>query len=205
MSEDIKLDGVKKRFGDVKAVNGIDLSVEKGTFLTLLGPSGCGKTTTLRMIAGFEEPTEGSVIIDGEDVSSTPPYDRPTSMVFQNFALFPHKSVGENVAFGLKMRGVDAAHLQPERDVLPHGLVREEREVLEDHARRAVVRRGRRDVLPVDDDRPLGRFLEPRDHPKRRRLPATGGPEQREKRPLFDAEIDTVHRFYVPEPLFDAV
>jgi spermidine/putrescine ABC transporter ATP-binding subunit len=108
MSEDIKLDGVKKRFGDVKAVNGIDLSVEEGTFLTLLGPSGCGKTTTLRMIAGFEEPTEGSVIIDGEDVSSTPPYDRPTSMVFQNFALFPHKSVGENVAFGLKMRGVDA-------------------------------------------------------------------------------------------------
>lgn len=108
MSEDIILDGVKKSFGDVKAVNNIDLRVEKGTFLTLLGPSGCGKTTTLRMIAGFEEPTEGSVIIDGQDVSATPPYDRPTSMVFQNFALFPHKTVGENVAFGLKMRSVDA-------------------------------------------------------------------------------------------------
>lgn len=106
MTDDIILESITKRFGDVTAVNDIDLRVKRGTFLTLLGPSGCGKTTTLRMIAGFEEPTEGRVVIDGQNVSSTAPYDRPTSMVFQNFALFPHKTVGENVAFGLKMRNV---------------------------------------------------------------------------------------------------
>lgn len=103
---DIVLKDVTKRFGDVVAVEDLDLRVEKGSFLTLLGPSGCGKTTTLRMLAGFEEPTEGTVEIEDEDVSSVSPYNRPTSMVFQNYALFPHKSVGENVAFGLKMRDV---------------------------------------------------------------------------------------------------
>jgi len=107
MTNDVILDGVTKQFADVTAVDDIDLEVERGTFLTLLGPSGCGKTTTLRLIAGFETPTAGSVTIDGTDVSTTPPNERPTSMVFQSYALFPHKTVGENVAFGLKMRGVD--------------------------------------------------------------------------------------------------
>lgn len=103
---DVELNNVTKRFGELVAVDDLNLTVEQGSFLTLLGPSGCGKTTTLRMIAGFEEQTEGTVSIQGEDVSGLSPYNRPTSMVFQSYALFPHKTVGENVAFGLKMRDV---------------------------------------------------------------------------------------------------
>jgi spermidine/putrescine transport system ATP-binding protein len=103
---------VTKRFGDVTAVDRLDLAIEPGEFFTLLGPSGCGKTTTLRMVAGFEEPSEGSLLIDGSDVAGLPPHKRPTNTVFQSYALFPHLSVAENVAFGLKRQGIDRAEVQ---------------------------------------------------------------------------------------------
>jgi spermidine/putrescine transport system ATP-binding protein len=98
----VKLDRVVKRFGGFAAVDGVTLDIDSGEFFTLLGPSGCGKTTTLRVIAGFEDPTEGRVLIDGDDVCGLPPYKRPTNTVFQSYALFPHLSVERNVAFGLQ-------------------------------------------------------------------------------------------------------
>src|SRR5688500_638326 len=107
----VKLQGVTKRFGDFPAVRSLDLTVGAGEFFTLLGPSGCGKTTTLRMVAGFEEPSEGRVLIDGADVAGLPPHKRPTNTVFQSYALFPHLSVGDNVAFGLKRKGVASAEI----------------------------------------------------------------------------------------------
>lgn len=100
----VRLEGVSKRFGEVVAVNQVNLAVRRGEFLTLLGPSGCGKTTTLMMIAGFEVPDEGAVFIGGQEVTHAPPYRRPVNTVFQNYALFPHMTVYENVAFGLRMR-----------------------------------------------------------------------------------------------------
>jgi len=105
-SYDVRLDGITKRFDDVTAVDDVSLDVESGKFLTLLGPSGCGKTTLLRCIDGFETPTSGEVAIGGERVTDVPPFERDTSMVFQSYALFPHMTVGENVAFGLQMKGI---------------------------------------------------------------------------------------------------
>ena len=101
---DVEFRNVSKHFGDFIAVDRVDLQVEKGEFLTLLGPSGCGKSTTLRMIAGFLHPTEGEVLIAGEVMGTRPAYRRDSSMVFQDYALFPHMSVFENVGFGLKER-----------------------------------------------------------------------------------------------------
>jgi putative spermidine/putrescine transport system ATP-binding protein len=106
---DIRLTGLVKRYGDVVAVDGIDLEIARGEFFTLLGPSGSGKTTTLRMIAGFEVPTSGSVELAGEDVSGVPPYDRAVNTVFQDYALFPHMSVGQNVEYGMRVSKVDKA------------------------------------------------------------------------------------------------
>jgi len=100
----IRLENLTKQFKEVLAVDDVTLEVEPGTLVCLLGPSGCGKTTTLRMIAGFEDPTAGRILIGDEDVTEMPPYSRPTAMVFQSYALFPHMSVYENVAYGLKAR-----------------------------------------------------------------------------------------------------
>ncbi|GAB4267926.1 spermidine/putrescine ABC transporter ATP-binding protein PotA [Deferrisoma sp.] len=108
----VELRGVTKRFGPKTVVDGVELAVEPGEFLTLLGPSGCGKTTILRMIAGFERPTEGRVRIAGEDVTDLPPQRRAVNTVFQNYALFPHLTVWENVAFGLRARGAPAREIR---------------------------------------------------------------------------------------------
>jgi spermidine/putrescine transport system ATP-binding protein len=102
----VRLQGVTKQFGDLVAVRDVDLDVGQGEFFTLLGPSGCGKTTTLRMVAGFEDPSAGTVLIEGADVAGLPPYRRPTNTVFQSYALFPHLSVRDNVAFGLQRKKV---------------------------------------------------------------------------------------------------
>jgi len=102
----IVLEHVSKRFGSAVAVNDVHLSIKRGEFFSLLGPSGCGKTTTLRMIAGFETPSEGRILLEGVDVSNVPPYQRNVNLVFQNYALFPHMSVGDNVAFGPRNKGL---------------------------------------------------------------------------------------------------
>jgi putative spermidine/putrescine transport system ATP-binding protein len=103
---DISVRNLTKRYGDVVAVDGVDLDIPAGEFFTMLGPSGSGKTTTLRMIAGFEMPDEGSIELAGEDVSRLPPYDRPVNTVFQDYALFPHMTVQQNVEYGLVVRKV---------------------------------------------------------------------------------------------------
>ncbi|WP_349497245.1 ABC transporter ATP-binding protein [Clostridium felsineum] len=100
----IRVLNVVKAFSDQKAVDNVSVDIKKGEFLTLLGPSGCGKTTTLRMIAGFEEPTGGKIILDGDDVSTKNPYERDVNTVFQNYALFPHMNIFNNIAFGLKIK-----------------------------------------------------------------------------------------------------
>lgn len=106
---DIRLAGLSKRYGDLAAVDGVDLDVEPGEFFTLLGPSGSGKTTTLRLVAGFELPDAGRIELGGEDVSRVPPYARDVNTVFQDYALFPHMNVVENVEYGLRIRKVPRA------------------------------------------------------------------------------------------------
>ena len=108
----VRLERVTKRFGDFTAVREMELDIPRGEFFTMLGPSGCGKTTTLRMVAGFEEPTEGRVLLDGDDVTGLPAFRRPTNTVFQSYALFPHRSVEQNVAFGLERQKVDKAEVR---------------------------------------------------------------------------------------------
>ena len=107
----VRLEGIAKQYGDVVAVDGIDLDVRDGEFFSMLGPSGSGKTTTLRMIAGFEVPSAGRILLHGHDVTDVPPFDRDVNTVFQDYALFPHLSVGDNVAYGLMVRKVP----RPER------------------------------------------------------------------------------------------
>ena len=105
----VRLEHLVKRFGDVEAVAGVNLEIRDGEFFSMLGPSGSGKTTTLRMIAGFEEPTEGRILLHGRDVTGVPPFDRDVNTVFQDYALFPHMTVGENVSYGLMVRKTPAA------------------------------------------------------------------------------------------------
>jgi putative spermidine/putrescine transport system ATP-binding protein len=102
----VKLEGVTKRFGDVEALVDVDLEIDDGEFFSMLGPSGSGKTTCLRLIAGFEVPTEGRILLHGEDISGRPPYERDVNTVFQDYALFPHMSVADNVAYGLMVQRV---------------------------------------------------------------------------------------------------
>jgi spermidine/putrescine transport system ATP-binding protein len=111
-SAEIRLIGLEKRFGDVRAVDGVSLDIGGGEFFSLLGPSGCGKTTTLRMIGGFELPTAGRILLRDRDVTNDPPDKRPVNMVFQNYALFPHLDVGDNIGFGLRRRKVDRAEIR---------------------------------------------------------------------------------------------
>ena len=111
MSASVEVRGVTKRYGSVTAVDNISLTIAPGEFLTLLGPSGCGKTTLLRLIAGFETPDIGSLLIGGVDITNHPPYRRPVNQVFQSYALFPHLTVGENIAFGLRMEKMPAKEI----------------------------------------------------------------------------------------------
>lgn len=116
MKIDVELKNVTKKFGDVVAVNDVSFKVGKGEFFSLLGPSGCGKTTTLRMISGFEKPTEGEVYIRGELMTDVPPFKRPTNLIFQNLALFPHMNVYDNISFGLKIKKLPENEIQRKVD-----------------------------------------------------------------------------------------
>jgi len=102
----IQINGISKHFGNVKAVDDVSFSIREGEFFSLLGPSGCGKTTLLRLLAGFEYPTNGNLLIDGSDITALPPDKRPTNMVFQNYAIFPHINVEQNIKFGLRKLGL---------------------------------------------------------------------------------------------------
>ena len=126
MNGSVRLEDLSKRFGDVDAVRRLDLEIQEGEFFSLLGPSGCGKTTTLRLIAGFEEPTTGRIVLGDKDITQTPPHRRPVNTVFQNYALFPHLNVRDNVAFGLRFKDVSRSERrQLAEEAL--GLVRLER------------------------------------------------------------------------------
>ena len=102
----IQINRISKHFGNVKAVDDVSFQIKEGEFFSLLGPSGCGKTTLLRLLAGFEYPTSGNLLLDGSDITALPPDKRPTNMVFQNYAIFPHINVEKNVQFGLRKLGL---------------------------------------------------------------------------------------------------
>jgi putrescine transport system ATP-binding protein len=112
----VSFQAVSKRFGDVTAVDRVSLDIRKGEFFALLGPSGCGKTTLLRMLAGFEQPSEGRILLDGQDIAALPPHRRPVNMMFQSYALFPHLSVAGNIAFGLKQEALSRAEIKTRVD-----------------------------------------------------------------------------------------
>ncbi|MGB7119445.1 MAG: ABC transporter ATP-binding protein [Bradyrhizobium sp.] len=107
----LRIEGVVKKFGGFRAVDALSLDIRAGEFFALLGPSGCGKTTLLRMLAGFETPDEGRILLNGKDIAQVPPHQRPVNMMFQNYALFPHLNVRDNIAFGLKRAGLPASKI----------------------------------------------------------------------------------------------
>src|SRR5271154_5058627 len=107
----LRIEGVVKKFGAFRAVDGVSLDIRAGEFFALLGPSGCGKTTLLRMLAGFETPDEGRILLDGRDIAKMLPHQRPINMMFQNYALFPHLSVRDNIAFGLRRAAMARADI----------------------------------------------------------------------------------------------
>src|SRR5580692_1977848 len=107
----LRIEGVAKKFGSFRAVDGVSLDIRAGEFFALLGPSGCGKTTLLRMLAGFETPDQGRILLDGKDIARVLPHQRPVNMMFQNYALFPHLTVRDNIAFGLKRAGMPRAQI----------------------------------------------------------------------------------------------
>jgi len=114
----LRIEGVTKRFGGFAAVDGVDLRIYRSELFALLGASGCGKTTLLRMLAGFEQPSEGRILLDGEDLTAVPPHARPVNMMFQSYALFPHMTVAQNVAYGLKQDGVARAEIRRRVDAM---------------------------------------------------------------------------------------
>ena len=118
MAEFLEFDNVHKHFGRVRAVDGVSLSIRRGEFFSLLGPSGCGKTTLLRILAGFERPDQGRVFLDGQDITELPPHKRKVNTIFQNYALFPHLTVRQNIGFGLKIAGVERTTLEREVDAM---------------------------------------------------------------------------------------
>ncbi|MEE9301822.1 MAG: ABC transporter ATP-binding protein [Alphaproteobacteria bacterium] len=125
----IELQGLTKVFpGEVVAVDDVSLTIQEGEFLTMLGPSGCGKTTTLRIIGGFEFPDSGKVILDGEDITDLPPYHRPVNMMFQDFALFPHMTVAENIGYGLKIAGLPKSEVASQVKTALHTIDLEDKE-----------------------------------------------------------------------------
>ena len=115
----IQINNISKHFADVKAVDDVSFEIKEGEFFSLLGPSGCGKTTLLRLLAGFEYPTSGNLLIDGIDITTLPPDKRPTNMVFQNYAIFPHLNVEKNIQFGLRKLGLSGDEIEKRvKDVL---------------------------------------------------------------------------------------
>ena len=114
----LAIDQVSKNFGRVTAVDGISLDIRENEFFALLGPSGCGKTTLLRMLAGFETPSDGRILLDGRDIAKTPPNKRPVNLMFQSYALFPHMSVRANVSYGLEMERLPASEIRSRVDAI---------------------------------------------------------------------------------------
>ena len=108
----LRIEGVVKTFGPLRAVDQLSLDIKAGEFFALLGPSGCGKTTLLRMLAGFETPDQGRILLDGNDIAQVLPHQRPVNMMFQNYALFPHLNVRDNIAFGLKRAGMPRSEIK---------------------------------------------------------------------------------------------
>src|SRR6056297_435622 len=112
----VRIEGLTKKFGDTVALDNLTLDIARGEFVTFLGPSGCGKSTTLRILGGFEQPTSGRVILEGKDVTKQPPERRHVNMVFQDYALFPHMTVAQNIAFGLELKGMGRGDIKRRSD-----------------------------------------------------------------------------------------